>query len=319
MAKRENFRFLSSDGRTMIHGVRWIPYSGKYEAVFQIVHGMVEYIERYEAFAEYLTEQGFLVVGHDHLGHGDSVVSEDDWGYMAGDHGGWCMVRDIHRVRTVTQRQNKGMPYVILGHSMGSYLLRRYLTRYGRDLSGAVIMGCGYVPAWKARLAMGLIGGAAAWKGWHFRCPLMERAVFSGAFRNFNLDGTVPGDSWLTRDVSVVKAYYENPKCTFHFTLSGFYALMETVYYDGKDDYAAGIPKDLPIVLVSGDRDPVGDFGKGVRAVERQLRKAGVRDVTVKLYRDSKHEVLNEVNKECVYRDIGEWARRAAFGERQRP
>ena len=79
----------------MIHGVRWLPDSGKYEAVFQIVHGMVEYIERYEAFAEYLTEQGFLVVGHDHLGHGDSVVSEDDWGYMAGDHGGWCMVRDI--------------------------------------------------------------------------------------------------------------------------------------------------------------------------------------------------------------------------------
>ncbi len=308
MAKKETFRFLSGDGRTMIHGVRWRPDKGRHQAVFQIVHGMVEFIDRYEAFAEYLTEKGFLVVGHDHLGHGDSVETKEDWGYMADKSGGVCMIRDIHRVRAATQRQNEGMPYFILGHSMGSYLLRRYLTRYGSGLSGAVIMGTGYAPAEKAGLALGMIRVAAALKGWRFRCPLMEKAVFSGPFREFSLDGTVAENSWLTRDVSQVRTYYADPRCTFHFTLSGFYALMETVFYDAKDQYAARIPADLPILLASGDRDPVGDFGKGVRLTGQQLKRAGVKDVSVKLYRDYRHEILNETDKEIVYQDIAAWA-----------
>lgn len=317
MAKKEKFRFLSGDKKTMICGGRWRPDSGQHQAVLQIVHGMVEFVERYEAFAEYLTEKGFLVVGHDHLGHGDSVADREDWGYMADSDGSRCMIRDIHKVRTVTQKQNQGIPYFILGHSMGSYLVRRYLTRYGEGLSGAVIMGTGYVPAEKARVAMGLIRLAAAQKGWHFRCPMMEKAVFSGPFKKFSMDGTVPENSWLTRDVSEVKAYYSDPRCTFHFTLSGFYALMETVYYDAKDRHAACIPPDLPILLVSGDSDPVGDFGRGVRAVKRQLERAGVKDVSLKLYREYRHEILNEVHREQVYQDIGAWTARVMRCKKQ--
>ena len=153
-----------------------------------------------------------------------------------------------------------------------------------------------------------MIRVAAALKGWRFRCPLMEKAVFSGPFREFSLDGTVAENSWLTRDVSQVRTYYADPRCTFHFTLSGFYALMETVFYDAKDQYAARIPADLPILLASGDRDPVGDFGKGVRLTGQQLKRAGVKDVSVKLYRDYRHEILNETDKEIVYQDIAAWA-----------
>lgn len=312
MARKEDFRFRSSDGKTMIHGVRWIPDSGEYKAVFQIVHGMVEFIERYEDFGEYLTEHGFLVVGHDHLGHGESVNSREEWGYIAREQGSNCLVRDIHRVRVMTGRQNENLPYFMLGHSMGSYLLRKYVTRYGEGLAGAIVMGTGDVPASKARLAMGMIRMMAAWKGWHFRCPLMEKAVFSGPFKRFNLDGTVPQKSWLTRDVAVVKAYYGDPRCTFHFTLSGFYSLMETVCYDGIKEHTASIPGDLPVFLVSGACDPVGDLGKGVKRVRRKLKEAGVQDVTMKLYEGGRHEILNEINRETVYGDIVKWCRRRA-------
>ena len=132
MAKEEQFGFLSADGMTQIHAVRWLPDDGKYEAVLQITHGMIEYIERYRGFAEYLTERGFLVVGHDHLGHGASVRSEDDWGYFAKDHPSDTLVEDMHRLRQTVQSENPGIPYFMLGHSMGSYMLRKYLCIHPR-------------------------------------------------------------------------------------------------------------------------------------------------------------------------------------------
>ena len=135
MAKKEYFTFLSSDKKTKIHGVSWTPESGEYTAVLQICHGMTEYVERYQEFAAYMTEHGYLVVGHDHLGHGDSVRSREDWGYIADERGEQYMIADIHKVRKITQRENPGLPYFILGHSMGSYLLRKYITRYGEGLS----------------------------------------------------------------------------------------------------------------------------------------------------------------------------------------
>lgn len=307
MARKENFSFLSSDGKTKIHAVRWSPDSGEYQAVFQIVHGMVEFIERYSDFANYLTEQGFLVVGHDHLGHGASVVTKEDWGYIAKEQGSSCMVRDIHKLRIMTERKNPDIPYFILGHSMGSYLVRKYITKYGEHLSGVIIVGTGTVPEKVCNFGMKLLKAMARFLGWHYRNPLLEKLFFFGPFNEFDMDGSNPQNSWLTKDIEIVKKYYSDERCTFKFTVNGYYNLLQTIAYDSRRKNIEKIPKALPIFLLSGDRDPVGNFGKGVRKVERQLKKAGIRDLSCKLYRNSRHEILNELDRKNVYEDIVKW------------
>ena len=133
---KKNMTLLSSNKKNMLHVAVWRP-DGQPKAVIQIVHGMVEYIERYSDFAEYLTQNGFLVIGHDHLGHGQSVQSVEDWGYIGDDHPSDTLTRDIHRVRRLGERLAPGLPYFILGHSMGSYLLRKAGSRYHGDRCGA--------------------------------------------------------------------------------------------------------------------------------------------------------------------------------------
>ena len=153
MAKEEKFTFLSADGKTTIHAVRWIPEDGNYEAILQITHGMIEFVERYRPFADFLTQNAFMVVGHDHLGHGDSVASREDWGYFA-ENPSDTVITDMHTLRTMVQKENPGVPYFMMGHSMGSYMLRKYLTVYNDDLRGAIIMGTGCVPDSMTRLGI---------------------------------------------------------------------------------------------------------------------------------------------------------------------
>ncbi len=307
MAKKEYFTFLSSDKKTKIHGVTWTPESGEYTAVLQICHGMTEYVERYQEFAAYMTEHGYLVVGHDHLGHGDSVRSREDWGYIADERGEQYMIADIHKVRKITQRENPGLPYFILGHSMGSYLLRKYITRYGEGLSGAIIVGTGSVPDVVLKTGMRTAECIALLKGWRHRSRLMEKLFFSGSFRKFSMGSEDPENNWLTKDVSRIEKYYGEPRCSFHFTLNGFYNVMKVVSFDNQMKYMNRIPKDLPIVLLSGENDPVGDLGRGVKRVEKQLRKAGIQDLYCKLYANDRHEILNETDRDVVYGDILAW------------
>lgn len=307
MAKKEYFTFLSSDKKTKIHGVTWTPESGEYTAVLQICHGMTEYVERYQEFAAYMTEHGYLVVGHDHLGHGDSVRSREDWGYIADERGEQYMIADIHKVRKITQKENPGLPYFILGHSMGSYLLRKYITRYGGGLSGAIIVGTGSVPDVVLKTGMRTAECIALLKGWRHRSRLMEKLFFSGSFRKFSMGSEDPENNWLTKDVSRIEKYYGEPRCSFHFTLNGFYNVMKVVSFDNQMKYMNRIPKDLPIVLLSGENDPVGDLGRGVKRVEKQLRKAGIQDLYCKLYANDRHEILNETDRDVVYGDILAW------------
>ena len=146
MAVKREFTYASADGRTKLHGVEWRPETGRPKAILQIFHGMVEYIERYGEFASYLTEKGFLVVGNDHLGHGGSIVEKDDWGYFAEKNGNGILLRDVRTLHKKTAKRYPALPYYILGHSMGSFLLRQYLCRYGDELDGAIIMGTGTQP-----------------------------------------------------------------------------------------------------------------------------------------------------------------------------
>ena len=231
MTKEEVFSFPSADGRTTVHAVRWTPEDGKYRAVLQITHGMVEYIERYRAFAEFLNDNGFLVVGHDHIGHGESVVSKDEWGYFA-EHPSDTVVADMHTLREMTQKEHPGVPYFMLGHSMGSYMLRKYLAIHGEGLTGAVIMGTGCIPDNTTKLAMFIAKLQAAFFGWHHRSKLLQKLSYDKYYHQFDLTGKDASNSWLTKDEEIVKTYYADPKCTFVFTVNAYMGLFEAVLFD---------------------------------------------------------------------------------------
>lgn len=307
MTKEEQFGFASKDGKTTIHAVKWIPQSGAYKAILQITHGMVEYIGRYQPFAEYLNEQGFLVVGHDHLGHGASVVSEDDWGYFAKENPSDVLVEDMHRLRTIVQGENPGIPYFMLGHSMGSYMLRKYLCLHHEGVSGAVIMGTGCMPDGLMKLGLFLCKVIGTVRGWHFRSKFLQSISYSKPYKKFDLYGEDYANSWLSKNVENVKAYYADPRCTFLFTVNGYRGLMEAVLFDNQTEHIQKVPNDLPLFFVSGADDPVGDLGVGVKKVYAMYQAAGLTDLTYRLYENDRHEILNETDREAVYADIASW------------
>ena len=305
---REEFRFLSKDATTKIHGVRWLPEDGVVHGVIQLVHGMQEHIMRYEELAEYLTGHGYLVVGHDHLGHGQSVRDAQHLGYFCKSRPSDVLVADMHQVTAMTKRSYPGLPYFIFGHSMGSYLLRKYLTVYSGDVDGAIICGTGCVPSGICYMGMAVCSLIAMFRGWHYRSRLVKKLTFgSKAYANFCLDGGEPEKSWLSKDTDRVKKYYSDPLCNVDFTLNGFLGLYQTVSYDNQDKCVEQIRTDLPVFFISGSEDPVGDAGVGVKRVYRQYKKAGLTDVTIKLYEGDRHELINEPDRENVYADIWEW------------
>lgn len=307
MTREERFSFVSADGKTNIDAVKWIPDDGKYHAILQISHGMVEYIDRYKSFAEFLNEHGYLVVGHSHLGHGASVISEEDWGYFADEDSPNVLIKDMHTLRMMIQKENEGVPYFMLAHSMGSYLLRRYLTVYNDNLRGALIMGTGCVEDVLSKAGMKLCSVMAKFKGWHYRSKLVQNITFSGPYKKFDMDGSNPENNWLTRDAEIVKHYYGEPRCRFVFTLNGYHMLMSTVYYDNQMENIKKTPAKLPIFIVSGEDDPVGGMGEGVKKVYYKYVEAGMKDITYKLYPQDRHEILNELDKDVVYEDIRSW------------
>lgn len=303
----ENFEFLSADKRTKIHAVIWRPDDGRYSAVLQITHGMQEYVERYAEFAEFLTKKGFMVVGHDHLGHGASVASDREYGYFAQKNPSDTLILDMHALRTAVQKKCGRTPYFMLGHSMGSYLLRKYITLHAKRLSGAILVGTGSMPDAAMRLGMCLCRFLSKKHGWHYKSPLVKRLSFMGPYRKFDTSGAKIENNWLTRDLKTARNYYQDPKCRFDFTINGYFGLMETVLYDNQPKHMAKISKDLPLLFISGDQDPVGNMGKGVRKAYCQYKKAGISNVRMKLYKNDRHELLNELDRQNVYQDIYRW------------
>ena len=301
-----DFTFMSKDGRTPVHAVRWIPEAGKCRAVLQIIHGMTEYIERYEPFAEYLASNGILVVGHDHIGHGQSVLSRRDWGYFAPGNPAGILLQDIHHLRRIMQKEYKDVPYFMLGHSMGSFLLRSYLAFRSKGLKGAIIMGTGYTDPRMSHLGIRLTNLLSKIYGWRHRSSLMT-GIALGSNKRFDMTGRDPENSWLTKDAEIASWYYKQPACTYTFTLNGYHALFNTVKHSCLPQNADRIHKNLPLLLVSGADDGVGDYGKGVKKVWEMYKKAGIRDLKMILYENDRHEILNEVDRDQVYADLLDW------------
>ncbi len=305
--RKEKIDFQSNDRRTKIHAVQWSPEQ-KPRAILQIVHGMSEYAERYEPFANFLTEQGCVVVGHDHLGHGTSVCSDKDYGYFAEKNGNQILLKDIHKLRKQTQKEYPGIPYFILGHSMGSFLVRQYLCLYAEGLAGAVIMGTGYQPRILTKLGMNICRLLAFLKkDWRFRSSLVDSMACGAYARCFKGE---TGNEWLSRNEDNVRRYTEDERCGFKFTLNGYYNLFYSIDCLSYRRYLEKMPKDLPILFVSGEQDPVGQFGEGVKKVYQTFLKLGMQDVFCKLYPKDRHEILNEADADTVMEDIWTWIER---------
>lgn len=303
-AMKYDFSFPSVDGKHRIHGVRWIPAT-EIRAILQISHGMMEFIERYEEFAEYLNRFGFLVVGNDHLGHGRSVNSIEEWGYFAEKDGGAYLVQDMHQVTVCMKEEYPGVPLFLLGHSMGSFLLRRYMTCYGAEIHGAIILGTGHQSDLTLCLGRTLAGIVSDTRGPRFRSTLLTYLVF-GRY-NRRIQNPKSEHSWLSSVESVVEEYDKNPANTFIFTSLGFKHILDTIAFVKDEKNLVFVPKNLPVLIVSGEEDPVGGYGRDVRKVYEQYRKLGIRDLRLELIPGARHEVLNETNREETCRMLKEW------------
>ena len=278
---------------------------GRPRAVLQMTHGMVEYIGRYEQLACWLADRGVAAVGHDHLGHGGSVVSREEYGYFGRPDGNRLLLDDIHRVTRWAKAlpELEGLPWFLLGHSMGSFYARQYLCEYGGELQGAILMGTGWQPRAAARAGRALCHLLAAFQGWRYRSTLVDSMAFGGYNRSFRPART--SKDWLNRDEKEVDRYLSEERCSFRFTLNGYDSLFTALERLCDKELLARAPKDLPVLFLSGDDDPVGDRGRGVQKAAQSLRDAGMRRVEVKLYPGARHELLVELNRQEVFADIG--------------
>ena len=301
--KKNEFSILSSDGKTPLHVILWEPEDPPC-CVIQLVHGMAEYIDRYHDFAAYLATKGYAVIGHDHLGHGKSITKEEDLGFFVAKSEKPAVIEDMHRIFEEAGKRFPGLPHFILGHSMGSFMVRYYLTKYSAGLSGAVIMGTGFIPAPLAHFGKFLSGHLAKTKGDHYRSRFLTNLTLGSNNRKFAPNRTEV--DWLSRNTDNVDRYAADPLCGFPFTTGAYYYFFTVMEAIGRQENFDRIPKSLPLLIISGEEDPVG--GKAAcQKVKAVYDGIGMTDVTLKLYPRDRHEILNEVDRETVYKDLYDW------------
>ena len=297
---KERMTYPSADGKNTVTAYLFMPSEGGVRAVFQLCHGMCEYILRYEDFAAYLCAHGIVFAGNDHLGHGETAADASDLGYTVGAQ---YMIEDAHRLTELLKaRFGAETPFIFSGHSMGSFIARAYLSQYGRDgIDAAVIIGTAGpgAPTGAGKAVARLIGAV---RGDHHRSKLLKAMAF-GSYTKRCPKGCSPS-AWISRDDALVARYDADPFCSYLFTVRGYIDLFTLLGGVSAKSWAGRMPKDLPILLTAGEEDPVGAYGKGVREVYRRLKENGVRDVTLKLYPEDRHEILNELDRETVYADM---------------
>ena len=302
MIQTFDLSYPSCDGIHAIHAREWVP-EGAPRGVVQIVHGVAEHIGRYDPVARFLAAHGYLVCGGDHLGHG--LTAGGKFGYF-GPKNGWDLVaRDIRRLRELEGEKHLSLPYVILGHSMGSFLTRTYLIRWPGTVNGAVLSGTGQESPAAVAFGKALSGTLCKTKGPDYVSKTVNDLSLGAYNRAFRPNRT-PSD-WLSRDEAQVDLALADPLCNFMPTVGMFRDMMGGLQFIADRDNLAKMNKGTPVYFLSGDNDPVGSMGKGVRKVEAMFRSAGCRDITVKLYPGGRHEMFNEINRQEVFQDLLAW------------
>ena len=298
--KKEAY-FLSSTGINKIRCNIWEDDAAEKKGVFQIAHGVSEHIDRYDEFARFLAENGYVVCGNDHLGHGKSAETEEDLGFFAEEDGDLRMVDDMHILTRIMKKRYPDLPYYLFGHSMGSFCARNYAAAFGEELCGLILCGTGELPSSAVVLETPI----------RFLCQkLGPRTAVSNALfdkiSTIGIKGKKTDKDWLSLNEENVIRYIEDPLCGTELKLGGIRDLISLANSACSTEWPYLVPQDLPILLISGAKDPVGFNGRGVIAVCDNLEEAGHMPDVI-LYPGDRHEILNEDDREKVYQDVLNW------------
>lgn len=295
--------YFASSGGIQLHGYRWEPESQP-KAIVQIIHGIAEHVFRYDHFARYLNSLGYLVVAEDHMGHGKSICQQVPQGYFAG---GWdTAVEDCCRLMETMMAEFPNVPYILFGHSMGSFLARSILIKKpDSGIKAAIICGSAWMPGLVIR--GGKLISSLLMRGESAKQPStqLQGIMFGGYDKRIEKPRT-PCD-WLTRDEAIVDAYMADPLCGFAPTPALANAMMNGLLYIQNDANLKRMNQNLPVLFIAGAEDPVGAYGAGVRKAAQMFVRSGMKHVSVKLYPGCRHELLNELNKDEVYKDASDW------------
>lgn len=305
MATFREFTYPSSDGVHNIYACQWLPDGGQPRAVVQIVHGVSEYVGRYDHVARRLADAGYVVCGEDHLGHGNTAKADSKFGYF-GKHDGWTLVTaDVRQLRILMGEQFPDIPYIMLGHSMGSFLTRTYLCRYPSTIDGAILSGTGQEPAALVACGKAIASLIGRIKGMDTVSPLVH-ALSLGAYNKQFAPNRTTAD-WISRDEAVVDAYLKDPFCSVMPAVGLYRDMLGGLQYIASKRALSQMDPGTPIYIFSGDKDPVGSSGEGVRKVHGYFQTYGTHDLTLKLYPDGRHEMFNELNRDEVIADLLAW------------
>lgn len=304
MPEFRDFFYPSSTGHNEIRARILVP-EGKPKGVVQIAHGIAEHIERYDKFMRFLAENGYVAVGNDHLGHGKSASRLDEIGIFAEKNGWTYVVQDMKALRELVREDFHDIPYILFGHSMGSFLTRTYLIRYPDQYDAAILSGTGHQSAALINggfLAANLI---TSLKGPHGSGQMLNDMAFGSYCKRIEQPRT-PFD-WLSRDPETVDRYIADPLCGFVCKCSLYRDMMGGLKFLTNQRNVYKMNKEAPVYFMSGAEDPVGDYGEGVEKAYKAFCDAGLTDVMIRLYPGGRHEMLNEINSEDVMKDILNW------------
>ena len=297
-------RYPSKDGKNTVYAVIYTPKFCTAKGIVQLVHGMVDYTERYEQLANFLTGEGYIVAGNHHLGHGKTAAAEEDFGYFGE---GCCvdtLLRDIHAFNRYLRDTFPSLPLVILGHSMGSFLARLYVEKYPHTIKGAIFHGTSG-PLKAVGMGKIIAGLTVKLRGSRHRSRMLTRLAL-GSY-NSHFDKSEGHNAWLTRDTAAVSGRDDDPYSSFTFTASAYLDLFRMLERCNRKAWFSEYPKGLPTLVVSGDEDPVGRYGKGPMHVYKHLLMSGCEKLTLKMYSGARHELFLETNRDEVFAFLNEW------------
>lgn len=304
MMINKNFTFKSGDD-IEVYVYKWIPEDVEIKGVVQIAHGMAEHAGRYDRFAKHLTKNGYIVYSNDHRGHGKTAGFVENLGYLADEDGFEWLVKDIYKLSRIIKNENPCLPQFLFGHSMGSFAVQRYIMLHGNIIDGLILSGSNGKQG--IILYIGLL--IAKWEskkyGRKSHSVRLNNLIFGNYNRAFKPNRTE--FDWLSRDIDEVDKYIDDPYCGTIFTAGFYYDFFKGLIEIENMKNIALVSKDIPIFIFSGDEDPVGKFGKGVIELYHRYKAHGVNDIKYKLYKDGRHEMLNEVNRNEVMDDVVEW------------
>ena len=303
--RKNEFYYMSADGKTKIHAVEWLP-DGETKAVLQIAHGVTEYILRYEDFAKYLTDRGIAVVGNDHLGHGLSIAEGAQPMYF-GPVGSWnWAVEDLNTCRTKIKEKLQGIPYILLGFSLGSFLARTYLIKYPNNVDAAILVGTGEIPALQIAIAKFAVKNEEKKLGEDHSSPMIRKLTFETYNKVFAPNRT--DFDWLCSDNKSLDEYIADKRRGDNLSAGLFREMLSGMSFTGKIKNIEKMNKKMPVLFLSGDKDPVGECGKGVIRAYNDFKKAGMESIDIRLYKELRHDILHEGNRRYeVYDYVYEW------------